>query len=149
MSIWDLELSSKKLEEREDNNKLRIGKLNKESRKEYHNRFLKQFKDVDTYVTLCYIIGIGIHHLYLKKYKFFILDFLTSSFWILSLIYILFIQDLPINIYYEIYGKTVFISFVCLFYNVLDFLICLIFSQQIVGNNNQNNAEKILQELNQ
>ena len=70
MSIWDLELSSQKLEEREDNNKLRIGKLNKETRKEYHNRFLKQFKDVDTYVTLCYIIGIGIHHLYLKKYKF-------------------------------------------------------------------------------
>lgn len=78
MSIFDLELPRKDLDQLEDRLRLRLGQLPDVSRKSYYDTLKPQLRDPDTYVVLCWFLGFGLHHFYLRKWWAFLLGVLTG-----------------------------------------------------------------------
>lgn len=136
--FWDLEISSEKLEQQEELLRKKQSLLNSELKKKYSSDYLKKIKDPDTYVTLCFCIGLGLHHLYLNKKLFFFIDFVTSVYWILSLIF------------FFTGSSSIFslgLGIICFIYSIADFVYCLVMSQLIVKKFNINIGFQILKKL--
>ncbi|MBF0133735.1 MAG: hypothetical protein HQL75_14265 [Magnetococcales bacterium] len=78
MSIFDLELPKKDLDHLEDQLRLHVGHLSEESKKRYYAIVKPRIRDPDTYAVLCWSLGLGLHHVYLRRWWSFALDLATS-----------------------------------------------------------------------
>ncbi|HAT50576.1 MAG: hypothetical protein HQL07_19480 [Nitrospirae bacterium] len=78
MSIFDLELPKKDLDPLEDQLRLQVGRLSEESRRRYYATIKPLIRDPDTYAVLCWSLGLGLHHVYLRRWWSFLLDLATS-----------------------------------------------------------------------
>lgn len=100
----------------------------------YRQEINRRIKDPDTYATLVYVFGFGLHHLYLGRLAFFLIDLLCGlTFWISLLGYIFYGEGLPISI-----------TLLAIGYNIYDTVKCLFFSQNIVREYNLNMGQKII-----
>ena len=124
---------------REEKIRILEKKLNQEDLLSFRLKITASVKDPDTYSVLVYVLGLGFHHLYLKQYFFFLLDFTTSIIFWISL-YNLIFMDEPL-----LYDIFIFAGL----YNVVDFLYCLLNSQYIVDIENLKRSEKLISNYNE
>ena len=66
---WD------ELEDQEEQLRSRVNALTTEQKKNYYRQQAVQLKDPDTYASLNWLFLGGFHHLYLKKYRLFAIEF--------------------------------------------------------------------------
>lgn len=69
LESWD------ELEKKEDILKDQIKQLSEEKRKAFYQLQLKKLKDPDTYASVNWLFLGGFHHLYLRKYALFFIEF--------------------------------------------------------------------------
>ncbi|WP_108946735.1 hypothetical protein [Shewanella halifaxensis] len=63
------------LEDQEEQLRSRVNALTTEQKKNYYRQQAVQLKDPDTYASLNWLCLGGFHHLYLKKYRLFAIEF--------------------------------------------------------------------------
>ena len=91
MSFIDtLEFNFSNLEGEEEKIQKIIMGLPNETRKKFFDDYLKGQKDPDNYVTLTWIIGCGIQHIYSKNYKLLFANVISTTFIIIQLLVIQF-----------------------------------------------------------
>ena len=121
MNLFELDESSD-LDDREEDVRKHESILPEDNLLTYRRQIRNNYKDPDTYAVLVYSLGLGFHHLYLKKYIHFFLDFITGmTFWISFIMFVLTDHGLPWQL-----------TIPAIIYNILDFIYCLCFSQKIV-----------------
>ncbi len=121
MNLFELDQSTD-LDNREEDIRRKESGLSQFDLLSYRQQITKNTKDPDTYAVLVYSLGLGVHHLYLKKYLHFFLDFITGlTFWISLILFVFNGHGLPWQV-----------TILAIIYNVLDFIYCLCFSQKIV-----------------
>ena len=140
MSLFDLELSQKKLDDLEEILRSKEKKLNESVLKKYRKLYADKVRDPDTFATLTYCLGIGIHHLYLGNFFSFLLDFFTSVYWLIALYSYFFIIS-------GFNKESSYLLFFCITYSIIDWIICLFFSQRIVRRHNIKLGYKIIKKL--
>ena len=110
------------LDDREERLRLAERALSPDQLLSYRRQVSRRLKDPDTYAVLVYCLGLGIHHLYLRKFGHFVADFMAGLvFWISLLLYLLTGQGLPWSI-----------TILAFLYCIGDFLYCLFLAQRIV-----------------
>ncbi|MBF0144909.1 MAG: M48 family metallopeptidase [Magnetococcales bacterium] len=126
MSIFDLELPGKDLHHLEDQLRARVDLLSDAARKTYFDQMKVRIRDPDTYAVLGWSLGLGLHHVYLRRWWSFLLDLVTS---------IVFYGGL---IAWFITGALSFpiLTILAFLYNTFDTLYCVILSQRIVQYHN-------------
>ena len=139
MSFIDtLEFNFSNLEEEDEKvQKIVIG-LPDIIRKKYFDDFLKGQKDPDTYVTLTWIIGLGIQHIYSKNYKLLFANIISTTFIIIQMICLVFNNE-----YFYLLFFLIAISF-----NLFDFIKSLFFSEKIIREYNLNLQYRLLNRYN-
>ena len=140
MSLFDLELSQSKLDILEERLRSDEKLLDKASLKKFRTIYAKKVKDPDTFATLTYCLGLGIHHVYLGNSISFLLDFFTSIYWLTALYSAAFLVQ-------EFNKESLYILIFCIAYSIVDWIICLFFSQRIVRKHNIKLGYKILNKL--
>ena len=139
MSFIDaLEFNLSKLEEKEEEVQKTVMGLPKKIRKKYFNDFLKEQKDPDTYVTLTWIIGLGIQHIYSKNYKLLFANIISTTFILIQIICIVYNTE-----YFYLLFFIIAISF-----NLFDFLKSLFFGEKIIRYYNLNLQYRLLNRYN-
>ena len=129
MSFIDtLEFNFSKLEEEEEKVQKTVMGLPDKIRKKYFNDFLIGQKDPDTYVTLTWIIGSGIQHIYSKNYKLLFANIISTTFILIQIICIVYNTE-----YFYLLFFIIAISF-----NLFDFLKSLFFGEKIIRYYNLN-----------
>ncbi len=68
-------ISKKEVEKKEEEIRQRLRDLPDEKRKEFYELSNPKIKDPDTYATLVYILILGLHHIYLKRWTKFLIVF--------------------------------------------------------------------------
>ncbi len=92
MSFIDtLEFNFSNLEEEDEKVQKIVMGLPDIIRKKYFDDFLKGQKDPDTYVTLTWIIGVGIQHIYSKNYKLLFANIISTTFIIIQMIQLIYV----------------------------------------------------------
>ena len=123
MSFIDtLEFNFSNLEGEEEKIQKIIMGLPNETRKKFFDDYLKGQKDPDTYVTLTWILGCGIQHIYSKNYKLLFANVISTTFIIIQFICLIFNDE-----YFYLLFFITAISF-----NLFDFIKSLFFSEKIV-----------------
>ena len=139
MSFIDtLEFNFSKLEEEEEKVQKTVMGLPDKIRKKYFNDFLIGQKDPDTYVTLTWIIGSGIQHIYSKNYKLLFANIISTTFIIVQMISLVYNNE-----YFYLLFFLIAISF-----NLFDFIKSLFFSEKIIRNYNLNLQFRLLNRYN-
>ena len=139
MSFIDtLEFNFSNLEEEEEKVQKIVMGLPDIIRKKYFDDFLKGQKDPDTYVTLTWIIGLGIQHIYSKNYKLLFANIISTTFIIIQMICLVFNNEY----FYLLFFLTA-ISF-----NLFDFIKSLFFSEKIIREYNLNLQYRLLNRYN-
>ena len=95
-------------------------------------------KDPDTYVTLTWIIGLGIQHIYSKNYKLLFANIISTTFIIIQMICLVFNNE-----YFYLLFFLIAISF-----NLFDFIKSLFFSEKIIREYNLNLQYRLLNRYN-
>tara|TARA_B110000438_G_C15744992_1_gene620292 strand:+ start:537 stop:956 length:420 start_codon:yes stop_codon:yes gene_type:complete len=135
MSFIDtLEFNFSNLEEEEEKVQKIVMGLPDIIRKKYFDDFLKGQKDPDTYVTLTWIIGLGIQHIYSKNYKLLFANIISTTFIIIQMISLVFNNE-----YFYILFFLIALSF-----NLFDFIKSLFFSEKIIREYNLNLQYRLL-----
>ena len=135
MSFIDtLEFNFSNLEEEEGKVQKIVMGLPDIIRKKYFDDFLKGQKDPDTYVTLTWIIGLGIQHIYSKNYKLLFANIISTTFIIIQMICLVFNNE-----YFYLLFFLIAISF-----NLFDFIKSLFFSEKIIREYNLNLQYRLL-----
>ena len=135
MNLFELDQSSD-LDDREESVRKVESTLSPDILLTYRRKITRSYKDPDTYAALGYCLGLGLHHLYLKKYIHFFFDLITGlTFWISFIMFVFTGQGLSWQL-----------TTLAIIYNVLDFIYCLCFSQRIVRVWNIELAEKLVGE---
>ncbi|MBF0109971.1 MAG: hypothetical protein HQL76_12420 [Magnetococcales bacterium] len=134
MDIFDLDLPSKDLDRLEDRLRTRVGQLPDEARRHYFDLARSRFRDPDTYVVLCWSLGLGLHHLYLRRWGSFLLDLSFSLILYGGLIAWFLLGTPPFPI----------LMTLAFFYNTIDTLYCLLLSQRIVQHHNIRLGQNLL-----
>ena len=139
MSFIDtLEFNFSKLEEEEEKVQKTVMGLPDKIRKKYFNDFLIGQKDPDTYVTLTWIIGSGIQHIYSKNYKLLFANIISTTFILIQIICIVYNTE-----YFYLLFFIIAISF-----NLFDFLKSLFFGEKIIRYYNLNLQYRLLNRYN-
>ena len=139
MSFIDtLEFNFSNLEEEEEKVQKIVMDLPDIIRKKYFDDFLKDQKDPDTYVTLTWIIGLGIQHIYSKNYKLLFANIISTTFIIIQMICLVFNNE-----YFYLLFFLIAISF-----NLFDFIKSLFFSEKIIREYNLNLQYRLLNRYN-
>ena len=139
MSFIDtLEFNFSNLEEEEEKVQKIVMGLPDIIRKKYFDDFLKDQKDPDTYVTLTWIIGLGIQHIYSKNYKLLFANIISTTFIIIQMICFVFNNE-----YFYLLFFLIAISF-----NLFDFIKSLFFSEKIIREYNLNLQYRLLNRYN-
>ena len=139
MSFIDtLEFNFSNLEEEEEKVQKIVMGLPDIIRKKYFDDFLKGQKDPDTYVTLTWIIGLGIQHIYSKNYKLLFANIISTTFIIIQMICLVFNNE-----YFYLLFFLIAISF-----NLFDFIKSLFFSEKIIREYNLNLQYRLLNRYN-
>ena len=139
MSFIDtLEFNFSNLEEEEEKVQKIVMGLPDIIRKKYFDDFLKDQKDPDTYVTLTWIIGLGIQHIYSKNYKLLFANIISTTFIIIQMICFVFNNE---------YFYLLFFLIAILF-NLFDFIKSLFFSEKIIREYNLNLQYRLLNRYN-
>ena len=139
MSFIDtLEFNFSNLEEEEEKVQKIVMDLPDIIRKKYFDDFLKGQKDPDTYVTLTWIIGLGIQHIYSKNYKLLFANIISTTFIIIQMICLVFNNE-----YFYLLFFLIAISF-----NLFDFIKSLFFSEKIIREYNLNLQYRLLNRYN-
>ena len=139
MSFIDtLEFNFSNLEEEEGKVQKIVMGLPDIIRKKYFDDFLKGQKDPDTYVTLTWIIGLGIQHIYSKNYKLLFANIISTTFIIIQMICLVFNNE-----YFYLLFFLIAISF-----NLFDFIKSLFFSEKIIREYNLNLQYRLLNRYN-
>ncbi|SVC72985.1 uncharacterized protein METZ01_LOCUS325839 [marine metagenome] len=139
MSFIDtLEFNFFNLEEEEEKVQKIVMGLPDIIRKKYFDDFLKGQKDPDTYVTLTWIIGLGIQHIYSKNYKLLFANIISTTFIIIQMICLVFNNE-----YFYLLFFLIAISF-----NLFDFIKSLFFSEKIIREYNLNLQYRLLNRYN-
>lgn len=139
MSFIDtLEFNFSNLEEEEEKVQKIVMGLPDIIRKKYFDDFLKGQKDPDTYVTLTWIIGVGIQHIYSKNYKLLFANIISTTFIIIQMICLVFNNE-----YFYFVFFLIAISF-----NLFDFIKSLFFSEKIIREYNLNLQYRLLNRYN-
>ena len=139
MSFIDtLEFNFSNLEEEEEKVQKIVMGLPDIIRKKYFDDFLKGQKDPDTYVTLTWIIGVGIQHIYSKNYKLLFANIISTTFIIIQMICLVFNNE-----YFYLLFFLIAISF-----NLFDFIKSLFFSEKIIREYNLNLQYRLLNRYN-
>lgn len=139
MSFIDtLEFNFFNLEEEEEKVQKIVMDLPDIIRKKYFDDFLKDQKDPDTYVTLTWIIGLGIQHIYSKNYKLLFANIISTTFIIIQMICLVFNNE-----YFYLLFFLIAISF-----NLFDFIKSLFFSEKIIREYNLNLQYRLLNRYN-
>ena len=139
MSFIDtLEFNFSNLEEEEGKVQKIVMGLPDIIRKKYFDDFLKGQKDPDTYVTLTWIIGLGIQHIYSKNYKLLFANIISTTFIIIQMICLVFNNE-----YFYFVFFLIAISF-----NLFDFIKSLFFSEKIIREYNLNLQYRLLNRYN-
>ena len=139
MSFIDtLEFNFSNLEEEEEKVQKIVMGLPDIIRKKYFDDFLKDQKDPDTYVTLTWIIGLGIQHIYSKNYKLLFANIISTTFIIIQMICLVFNNE-----YFYLLFFLIAISF-----NLFDFIKSLFFSEKIIREYNLNLQYRLLNRYN-
>ena len=139
MSFIDtLEFNFSNLEEEEGKVQKIVMGLPDIIRKKYFDDFLKGQKDPDTYVTLTWIIGVGIQHIYSKNYKLLFANIISTTFIIIQMICLVFNNE-----YFYLLFFLIAISF-----NLFDFIKSLFFSEKIIREYNLNLQYRLLNRYN-
>jgi|TARA_B100000315_G_scaffold191945_1_gene182312 TM2 domain-containing membrane protein YozV len=133
VSWFDFTADDEPLRQREEDLRARLGQLSDGQRKTYYQTYKKALRDPDTYAVLVYSLGFGLHHLYLGRYLRFALDFMTSVIFYINIIAWLFSGEF----------FSLWLSIVCLAYNVFDFVHSLFWSQRIVALYNVKTGERL------
>ena len=88
-------------------------------------QYQTEFKDPDTYTSLCYAFGFGLHHLYLRYYGLAAIDLAAGLlFW--TSLYFFFTEEAAFGL----------LSAAVALYNGIDFVLCLVRGDQIVRYHN-------------
>jgi hypothetical protein len=140
MSFFDLELSQRKLDGLEEKLRSEEKKLDEFILKKYRRLYADKVKDPDTFATLTFCLGLGIHHIYLGKFFAFLLDFFTSLYWIFAVFTYAFVVS-------GFNKESVYIFIFCITYSFLDWVVCLFFSQRIVRKHNIKIGYKLIKSL--
>ena len=139
MSFIDtLEFNFSNLEEEDEKVQKIVMGLPDIIRKKYFDDFLKGQKDPDTYVTLTWIIGLGIQHIYSKNYKLLFANIISTTFIIIQMICLVFNNE-----YFYLLFFLIAISF-----NLFDFIKSLFFSEKIIREYNLNLQYRLLNRYN-
>ena len=139
MSFIDtLEFNFSNLEEEDEKVQKIVMGLPDIIRKKYFDDFLKGQKDPDTYVTLTWIIGLGIQHIYSKNYKLLFANIISTTFIIIQMICFVFNNE-----YFYLLFFLIAISF-----NLFDFIKSLFFSEKIIREYNLNLQYRLLNRYN-
>jgi hypothetical protein len=129
--------ASEELALQEESHRERERSLSDDQLLRYRQEIKRHVKDPDTYAVLVYGLGFGLHHLYLGRWFEFVLDFVCSiAFWISIIGWVFTGEGLPVSI-----------TLIAIAYNVYDFFRCLFFSQNIVGRHNLALSQKIFNEV--
>ena len=139
MSFIDtLEFDFSNLEDEEEKIQKIIMGLPNKTRKKFFDDYLKGQKDPDTYVTLTWIIGCGIQHIYSKNYKLLLANVFSTTFIIIQFLCLIFNDE-----YFYFLFFIIAISF-----NLFDFIKSLFFSEKIIRNYNLNYQYALLNSYN-
>ncbi|MEO5350520.1 MAG: hypothetical protein H7836_12855 [Magnetococcus sp. YQC-3] len=92
MSLFDFEWPQKDLDQLEDRLRSHLGTLPDARRRDYYDAVNPRLRDPDTFVVLCWSLGlVGLHHLYLGRWFAFARDLLAGAcvvgitvFWVLN-----------------------------------------------------------------
>ncbi|MBF0272470.1 MAG: M48 family metalloprotease [Magnetococcales bacterium] len=92
MSLFDFELPQKDLDQLEDRLRAHLRELPDAQRREYYNAVNPRLRDPDTFVVLCWSLGLlGLHHVYLGRWLSFLRDLIAGAcgvgiliFWMLN-----------------------------------------------------------------
>ncbi len=133
MSWFDVAAEDGPLKQREEALRQRLSRLADSQRKTYYQAYKQALRDPDTYAVLVYSLGFGLQHFYLGRYLRFALDFMTSVIFNINIIAWLFSGEF----------FSLWLSIVCLAYNVFDFVHSLFWSQRIVALYNVKAGERL------
>lgn len=117
------------LEEQEEQLRNQVNELPAEQKKAYYKQQSTQLKDPDTYASLNWLFLGGFHHLYLKKYRLFAIEFICL---------VIGITGLCLG-----YHQAVYLLLAIAIYELPQ----LFFSQKIARQYNHKVSEKIFTEL--
>lgn len=127
MSFFDFELPKKDLDQLEERLRVALRELSDEQRKIYYSFVTSRLRDPDTYVVLCWSLGLGLHHLYLGRWRAFLFDLLAG----------LCLYGTVIFLVFHGYGVLpVLLLLGAFLYASVDTLYSLVLSQRIVQKHN-------------
>ncbi|NGZ05766.1 MAG: hypothetical protein G8237_05360 [Magnetococcales bacterium] len=128
MNLFDFELTNKDLDPLEDRLRSQLGKLPDVTRRAYYTEITPRLRDPDTYVVLCWSVGLlGLHHLYLGRWLAFVRDLIAG------------ICVMVVLIFWLLHGEWAYSAWlfvVAVAVTLFDTLYSLIFSQRIVQKHN-------------
>ncbi|MGA1757085.1 MAG: hypothetical protein ACO391_04995 [Pseudomonadales bacterium] len=132
---WTLIFKSEALVEFEEEIRIAQRALDTDARKAFLKAYQAKFKDPDTYTSLCYALGFGLHHLYLGHFILAAIDLLASGLFWFS-VYLFFTEDVAFGVFPILVAG----------YNGLDFLFCLFWGDQIVRYHNSRLARSLMRD---
>lgn len=137
MSLFDLELPSQDLDQLDDQLRTSISRLPEATRIHYYDQVKPKLRDPDTYAVLCWSLGLGAHHFYLRRWWSFGIDILSSLIVFGGLIL------------WMVTGKLTFpvLVIAAFLYNLFDTLSSAILSPRVVQHYNIRLGQEVLSEL--
>ncbi|MBF0419715.1 MAG: M48 family metallopeptidase [Magnetococcales bacterium] len=137
MSLFDMELPSQDLDLLDDQLRDDVSRLPEAARKLYYERVKPRLRDPDTYAVLCWSLGLGAHHVYLRRWWSFGFDVLSSLVVLSGLIL------------WMVTGKLIFpvLLIAAFLYNLFDTLYSAILSPRVVRHYNIRLGQEVLAEL--
>ena len=128
MSLFDFEWPQKDLNQLEDRLRSHLGALPDARRRDYYDAVNPRLRDPDTFVVLCWSLGlVGLHHLYLGRWFSFVRDLMAGA------------SVVGITVFWLFNGEwshAVLLFVVALVVTFFDTIYNLVFSQRVVQKHN-------------